>query len=385
MGGRVAGLPYPRYYASGDASDAERYGSARGCDVGFFGVGTTSSGDPAGPAARVSTATAPAADLRHPSAPIPVQGAPVGAAVRVALGETGERIFPLILGGAEFGWHVDIAAAHRILDAYYERGGNALKTSDAYSSGRSEHIIGAWMSRRALRDDVVLGVRVGTNPDYPGLGPVNLIRAVEASLTRLHTDRIDVLYLDATAGTPTALEDTLATAEWLIEAGKVRALGSLGLTASQLVEARILASAGYPRLTVLDVPYNVLRQGDFDGDLRLVAGAQGIAVTPSQALEHGYLAGVHRSRAQVGDSVRGTQLAAAMNRRGTRTLRAMDKIGAELSIPTSAVAIAWLLAQRTVVAPIVNVYAVAHVGELMQGVGAKLSRAHLAEIAKAAQ
>lgn len=309
----------------------------------------------------------------------------MGAAVRVALGETGERIFPLILGGAEFGWHVDLAAAHRILDAYYERGGNALKTSDAYSSGRSEHIIGAWMSCRALRDDIVLGVRVGTNPDYPGLGPVNLIRAVEASLTRLHTDRIDVLYLDATADTPTALEDTLATAEWLIEAGKVRALGSLGLTASQLVEARILASAGYPRLTVLDVPYNVLRQGDFDGDLRLVAGAQGIAVTPSQALEHGYLAGVHRSRAQVGDSVRGTQLAAAMNRRGTRTLRAMDKIGAELSIPTSAVAIAWLLAQRTVVAPIVNVYAVAHVDELMQGVGAKLSRAHLAEIAKAAQ
>lgn len=83
--------------------------------------------------------------------------------------------------------------------------------------------------------------------------------------------------------------------------------------------------------------------------------------------------------------MRGSQLAAAMNRRGTRTLRAMDRIGAELSIPTSAVAVAWLLTQRTVVAPIVNVYAVAHVDELMQGVGAKLSRVHLAEIARAAQ
>ena len=87
----------------------------------------------------------------------------------------------------------------------------------------------------------------------------------------------------------------------------------------------------------------------------------------------------------VAGSVRGSQLAAAMNRRGTRTLRALDRIGAELSIPPSAVAIAWLRAQRTVVAPIVNVYAVAHVDELMQGVGAKLSRVHLAEIARAAQ
>lgn len=363
--------------------------------MGFFGAGTTPpSGRTDTGASSVATTPAPAvttaplgrsAAEAHPSAPIPVQGAAIGDAVRVPLGETGARVFPLILGGAEFGWHVDLAAAHGILDAYRERGGNAINTSDGYSAGRSEYIIGEWMARRAARDAMVLGVRVGTSPDHPGLGAVNLIRAVEASLTRLQTDRIDVLYLDATSTAQGPLEDTLATAEWLIESGKVRALGSLGHSAAQLVEARILASAGYPRLTVLDVPYNVLRRDEFDGDLRLVAGAQGIAVTPSQALEHGYLAGAHRSRSQITASVRGSQLAAAMNRRGARTLRAMDRIGAELSIPTSAVAIAWLLAQRTVVAPIVNVYAVNHVEELTQGIGAKLSRAHLAEIAKAAQ
>lgn len=349
--------------------------------MGFFGVGATPASEPAD--TRLTTAVATTSE--HPSAPIPVQGAPVGETVRVPLGETGFEVFPLTLGGAEFGWHVDLAAAHAILDAYRDRGGNALNTSDGYSAGRSEYIIGEWLARRAARESTVLGVRVGTNPEHPGLGSVNLIRAVEASLTRLRTDRIDVLYLDATSDSQASLEDTLATAEWLVEAGKVRALGSFGHSASQLVEARILASAGYPRLTALDVPYNVLRQGEFDGDLRLVAGAQGIAVTPSQALEHGYLAGAHRSRSQVAASVRGSQLAAAMNRRGSRTLRALDRIGAELSIPTSAVAIAWLLAQRTVVAPIVNVYAVSHVDELMQGVGAKLSRAHLAEIGRAAQ
>ncbi|MCK6081840.1 aldo/keto reductase [Microbacterium sp. EYE_5] len=326
----------------------------------------------------------PVAPHQHPSGPLPVHGAPVGKALRVPLGETGLDVFPLILGAAEFGWHVDLSAAHAILDRYVDRGGNAVHTSDSYAAGRSEHVVGQWMQSRRNRDDVVLAVRVGRGPDNPGLGSTNLVRAVEASLTRLVTDRIDVLYLDGTADHRTLLEDTLATAEWLVDTGKVRSLGASGHRAAQLVEARILSAAGYPRLTVLDVPYNVLRRGDFDGDLRLVAGAQGIAVTPSQALEHGYLSGAHRARDRVGADVRGRQLAASMNRRGARTLRALDRIAAELAVPPAAIAIAWLLAQRVVVAPIVNAYAASHVDELVQGVGVHLSRAHLAEIARAA-
>lgn len=351
--------------------------------MGFFGAGSTSSTPHESSVAGATLTSADASE--HPSAPIPVQGPAVGDALRVPLGESGLRVFPLILGGGEFGWHVDSAAAHAILDAYAERGGNALHTSDGYSAGRSEHIIGQWIRARANRDQLVVGVRVGTNADHPGLGPVNLIRAVEASLTRLQTDRIDLLYLDAASDTKTALEDTLATAEWLVEAGKIRALGGYGHTAAQLVEARIMSSAGYPRLTVLDAPYNILRRHDFEGDLRLVAGAQNIAVTASQALEHGFLTGAHRSRDRVGSTVRGVQLAASMNRRGTRTLRALDRISAELAVPTAAVAIAWLLAQRIVVAPIVNAYAASHVQEIMQGVGVRLSRTHLAEIARASE
>lgn len=343
--------------------------------MGFFGAGITTA----------SVRAASADGREHPSAPIPVQGPGVGESLRVPLGESGLHVFPLILGASEFGWHVDSGAAHAILDAYVERGGNGVNTSDGYSSGRSEHIIGQWMRLRRVRDQMVVGVRIGNDAEHPGLGSVNLIRSVEASLTRLQTDRIDLLYLDAMSDSVTALEDTLATAEWLVESGKVRALGSFGHTASQLVEARILASAGYPRMTVLDVPYNILRRQDFDADLRLVAGAQNIAVTSSQALEHGYLTGAHRSRALVGPSVRGVQLAAAMNRRGTRTLRVLDRIGAELSVPPAAVAIAWLLAQRVIVAPIVNTYAVSHVEEMMQGVGVRLSRTQLAEIARVAE
>src|SRR6478736_10095002 len=131
--------------------------------MAFFGVDSTLSSQ--SPEVR-----AVAAPGLHPSAPIPVQGPPLGQNVRVALGESGFDVFPLILGGAEFGWNVDLESSHGILDSYVELGGNAVHTADSFAGGRSEHIIGQWLHSRGLRDDIVLGVRVGGHPDNPGLG-----------------------------------------------------------------------------------------------------------------------------------------------------------------------------------------------------------------------
>ncbi|MEN2737887.1 aldo/keto reductase [Microbacterium sp. X-17] len=324
--------------------------------------------------------TAPA--TVHPSGPIPIA---LARPPRVPLGESGFDVFPLVLGGAEFGWNADQATSHRILDAFLARGGTMIHTSDSYTGGRSEHIIGSWLAQRGMRDDVVVSTRVGTHPDNPGLGPVPLVRAVEGSLTRLGTDRIDVLYLDAVAGGDARLEDILATVDWLVGSGKVRAIAACGLSAEKLVEARILSSAGYPRITVIDVPYNILQQDEFASDLRLVVGAQGIAVTPSHALAHGFLAGVHRSRTAPVLSVRGAQRAASLTRRGARVLRALDAIAAEKGVAVAAVAVAWLLSQRAITAPIVNAHAVAHVHELADGVAVRLSRSQLSDIARAAE
>ncbi|GAA5149289.1 aldo/keto reductase [Microbacterium pseudoresistens] len=338
----------------------------------LFGVGTATGSE------RVETAAA-----EHPSAPIPLVGPGVGECLRVALGATGIRVFPLMIGGAEFGWNTDTDSSHRILDRYVEFGGNAVHTADGFAAGRSEHIVGRWLRSRR-RDDIVLGVRVGGHPDNPGLGSINLVRAVEASLTRLGVERIDVLYLDGAADQDAPLEDTLATAEWLVESGKVAALGAFGFSAERLVEARILSSAGYPRIDVLDEPYNLLRRAGFEGDLRLVAGAQGLAVTPSHALEHGFLSGRHRSKARALDGVRGQQLRSNINRRGIKALRALDLVAEELQVPVAAAAIAWLLAQRTITAPIVNAFSTEHVEELIQGAGVSLSRAQLGELSRAA-
>lgn len=307
----------------------------------------------------------------------------MGENIRVPLGDGGAQVFPLMLGAAEFGWNVDLETSHAILDRYVEFGGNAIHTADGFSGGRSEHIIGQWLQTRGFRDGMVLSVRVGSHADNPGLGSTNLVRAVEGSLTRLGTERIDVLYLDATLDRNAQIEDTLATVEWLREAGKVGVVGAFGFAPEQLVEARILASAGYPRVEVLDEPYNLVRREAFEGDLRLVAGAQGLAVTPSHALEHGFLSGRHRNKAHVSRGVRGEQLRSHLNRRGIRILRALDLVAAELDASVAAVSIAWLLSQRSIVAPIINSFAAEQVDELMQGAGVVLSRAHVAELTRA--
>ncbi|QTV79555.1 aldo/keto reductase [Microbacterium sp. NIBRBAC000506063] len=331
----------------------------------------------------VGTAVASSSLSGHPSAPIPVTGPGVGEGIRVELGETGISVFPLMLGTGEFGWNVNQSTANAILDRYIDFGGNAIHTADGFSGGRSEYFVGQWLKARSARDGVVLGARIGAHADNPGLDPVNLVRAVDASLGRLGTDVIDVLYLDASLDETSNLEDTLATVEWLREAGKIRAVGAYRFRAERLVEARILSAAGYPRIEVLDEPYNLIRRMPFEGDLRLVAGAQSLAVTPSHALEHGFLSGRHRSKSDAAQNVRGEQIRENLNRRGIRVLRALDVVAQEQGAPVAAVAVAWLLAQRSVVAPIVNAFAAEHVEELVQGAGVTLTRGQLSELTRA--
>lgn len=364
MAGTFADLAYPRSTHRGVRTSGV-------VTMRLFGTGT------ADQSARAHVAAA------HPSAPIPVIGPGVGETIRVSLGESGATVFPLMLGAAEFGWNVDLETSHAILDRYVEYGGNAIHTADGFSGGRSEHILGQWLRTRGRRDRTVLSVRIGAHADNPGLGSINLVRAVEGSLTRLDVERIDVVYLDATFDQTTNLEDTLATVEWLRDAGKLHAVGAFRFTPERLVEARILASAGYPRIEVLDEPYNLVRRERFEGDLRLVAGAQNLAMTPSHALEHGFLSGRHRSKALVSRGVRGEQLRGHLNRRGIRILRALDQVADEIGAPVAAVSIAWLLAQRTVAAPIINSFAPEQIDELMQGAGITLTRAQIVDLTRA--
>ena len=125
--------------------------------------------------------TSPAAGA-HPSAPIGVvPGIPgIGERIRRPFGDTELRVFPVGLGGSVFGWTASAVETRGILDRYADYGGNFIDTADSYAGGLSEVRIGAWMAHRGNRDRMVLSTKIGRHPDAPGLGPVNMVRAVES-------------------------------------------------------------------------------------------------------------------------------------------------------------------------------------------------------------
>ncbi|GGF02883.1 aldo/keto reductase [Mycetocola zhadangensis] len=324
------------------------------------------------------------ASNEHPSAPIQVLGSTggIGASIRRTVGQSDLDVFPLALGTSVFGWTAQSDASAAILNRYYEFGGNFIDTADSYSAGRSEHIIGNWMARRGNRDDIVIATKIGTHPDNPGLGPVSMVRAVEASLERLQTDHIDLLYFHLDDRS-VPLEDSLGTAQWLIETGKVRYLGASNFSAERLVEARILSAAGYPRFEALETHYSLMHRRAFEGDLELVSRGQALGVMPYFGLENGFLTGKYRSRADLDDSARSARVSRHLNRNGLRVLRALDLVAHEQDAPVAAVALAWLLSRSGVTAPVASASRPEQIDALVQASAIRLTRSQVVELERA--
>src|SRR4051812_24380037 len=133
------------------------------------------------------------------------------------LGNSGIQVGPLAFGGNVFGWTADEATSFRLLDAAVDAGFTLIDTADVYSrwapghhGGESETILGNWLRRSGKRDRVALATKVGMEmgPGEKGLSRAYVLRAVERSLERLQTDRID-LYQSHTDDGSTPLEETL--------------------------------------------------------------------------------------------------------------------------------------------------------------------------------
>ncbi|MDN4615725.1 aldo/keto reductase [Leifsonia sp. F6_8S_P_1B] len=357
------------------ASDAVRLSAAAA-------IGTATTAAPAGAstaAARAftepSTATGGPLDID----PLLERTGPLSIIAPRRIGESDLTVFPLSLGASVFGWTADGDTSLAILDRFAARGGNFIDTADSYVGGRSEVLIGKWMRDRGVRDHLVVATKVGRHHDNPGLGSVSIVRAVEASLERLQTDRIDLLYFhDDDPEVP--LEDSLATAEWLIETGKVRYLGASNFSADRLIEARILASAGLPKFVAIQNQYNLVHRTEFESALRIVAAAQGLAVMPYYALANGFLTGKYRSKADLTADARSVRASAYVNRRGQRVLATLDRIAAEHASTPASIAIAWLLAKRTIVAPVASASRPEQVDALMAAAGIRLTRAQMLDL-----
>lgn len=276
------------------------------------------------------------------------------------LGRTDLDVFPLCLGGNVFGWTASEQESFAILDAYAAAGGNFIDTADSYSAwvpghvgGESETIIGRWMAARGNRNRIIIATKVGRCPGRLGLGATNIRAGAEASLKRLGVDRIDLYY--AHADDPnTPIEETLREFDALVHEGKVRYIAASNFTAERL--SAVLATSareGLARYVALQPHYNLVVRNEYEGALSDVCAREGVACVPYFALAMGFLTGKYRPGSTV-SSARAKGARAYLDARGQRVLSALDDIAAAHHTTVAAVALAWLLAQPTVAAPIAS-------------------------------
>jgi aryl-alcohol dehydrogenase-like predicted oxidoreductase len=288
------------------------------------------------------------------------------------LGKTGLTIAPLVFGGNVFGWTLDQAAAFNVLDAFVDHGFNAIDTADVYSSwapgntgGESETIIGNWLKARpGLRERVVIFTKVGSDMGQPGKKGLSerwILRAAEESLARLGTSEID-LYFAHWPDKSVTYEETLGAYDKLIKAGKVRAIGASNLDATQLAAAlKVAREKSLPAYQVLQPEYNLYDRAGFDGALRELCIREGLGVVTYYSLASGFLSGKYRAREDLGKSQRGSGVARYLNARGMKILGALDDVASRHAAKPAEIALAWLMAQEGITAPIASATSVAQV------------------------
>lgn len=308
------------------------------------------------------------------------------------LGHTDIEIAPLVFGGNVFGWTADEATSFDLLDAFVERGYNAIDSADVYSAwgdgnegGESETVIGRWLERRGRRDDVVIFTKVGWEiaPDRKGLSRDYILRAVEDSLRRLKTDYIDV-YFSHKPDPATPIEETLAAHSKLIDDGKVRFAGASNYDASQLTAA--LAAGLAPdrvRYQVVQPEYNLYDRAGYEEALEPLVADQGLGVVTYFSLASGFLTGKYRSEADVEGRARGSKAEKYMDDRGRSILDALDEVAAEHGASPAQIALAWVQARDSITAPIASATSVEQLDELMGAAELELSGASIERLDEA--
>jgi aryl-alcohol dehydrogenase-like predicted oxidoreductase len=302
------------------------------------------------------------------------------------LGNTDLDVFPLCLGGNVFGWTIDEQRSFEVLDAYVAAGGNFIDTADTYGrrgsggAGESERIIGRWIAARGNRDRLVIATKVGMSPELPGLSAPTIARAIDASLARLGIEHVDLYY--AHKDDPqTPLAETLGAFAELIDAGKIRHAAASNYSAERLREVLDVGShAGMASYVALQPEYNLVER-DYERELAGVCEREGLACIPYFGLARGFLTGKYRRDSAPVDSARAASVQESYtNDRGFAVLDALDEVAGAHGNSPAAVALAWLLAQPTVLAPIASATSTDQLTQLMAAAEIELSAEDLTRL-----
>ena len=302
----------------------------------------------------------------------------------ITIPRTELSIYPLSLGGNVFGWTATKEESFKVLDRFVDLGGNFIDTADVYSAwkegnsgGESESIIGEWMESRGNRSKMIVATKVAKLPTKPGLSQANIASAVEDSLRRLRTDYID-LYYAHDDDEKVSQEEYLTAFDKLVKEGKVRYLGASNFSAERLKSAsKISAEGNLDSFVVLQNHYNLLERDEYEKSMAPTLQELGISSIPYFGLARGFLTGKYRKGVEV-ESVRAKGVEIYQNEHGWSILERLEQIADSKSTTISAVALAWLRAQPTVVAPIASARTVEQLEEITPIVS--LSDYELAEL-----
>ncbi|WP_370414234.1 aldo/keto reductase [Streptomyces fradiae] len=283
------------------------------------------------------------------------------------LGRTGLKVGRLVLGTMNFGPQTDKSTSHAIMNAALDAGVNLFDTANVYGQtagkGRTEEIIGSWFAKDpAHRDKVVLATKVygnmaeGTGPVWPNhdrLSAVNIRRAVEASLKRLRTDRIDV-YQFHHIDRHTPFDEIWQAVDTLIQQGKILYAGSSNFPGYKIAQANEAAARrGMVGLVSEQCHYNLYERR---AEMEVIPAAQeyGLGVIPWSPLAGGLLGGVIRKQAEGGRRAGGRTAERLADPVERARIQAYEDLLAKHGLDPAETALAWLLTRPGVTGPIVG-------------------------------
>jgi aryl-alcohol dehydrogenase-like predicted oxidoreductase len=306
-------------------------------------------------------------------------------------GSTGLTVSRLCLGTMTFGLQTDENTSRAILDTAAEAGINFLDTADVYplgggfdlgTVGRTEEIIGRWLEGKRSRFIVATKAygRMGPLEWDEGSSRKHLLEAIDASLKRLRTDYVDLYQLHAD-DPKTPLDETLSTLDTLVRSGKVRYIGCSNFLAYRL--ARALGRSDVLRVTRMSSvqPRYSLLFREIERELLPLCAEEGIAVIPFNPLAGGMLTGKHKP----GGPTPGTRFtlgtAAELYQkrywhdREFATISSFVEIAREAGLAPATLAVAWVLANPVITAPIVGASRPDQLAASVAALDAKLSPA----------
>lgn len=276
------------------------------------------------------------------------------------LGRTGLKVSEICLGTMTFGLYTDEAEADRMLGLSMDAGVNFIDTANAYIGGKSEKILGNILGSR--RDNLVLATKffnpMGPGPNDSGWSRAHLLKAVEASLQRLKTDYIDILYIHH-VDTQTPIEETLRALNDLVSQGKIRYLACSNFEAWRLMDALWISDHhDWSRLECYQPQYSLLVR-DIEDELIPLCQLKGVGVVVWAPLAGGYLTGKYKPG---GDrNLEGTRSADGWcfpdpfyARNSDEILTTLLKVSGELGRSPAQVALRWVVEQPGITSAIVG-------------------------------